>query len=757
LARLTTERMPSESAANVETLTEPITRAGSVLGTLYYMSPEQVEAKEADERSDIFSFGIVFYEMITGQRPFIGDTQAATLASLMKDQPPSMSQRQPAVPRALERMVRKCLEKKPDDRWHSARDLKPMLEMIDLDAPQPSSASTSVPIPVQTLAPEPKPKLWLWPAIAAALVVIGSVGAWALWPKPAAPTRASRFEITLPENVDFNTYLSVSPDGRKVVFTASGTQSGIWIRDLDTLQWRRLTGTEGAQSPFWSPDSRFLGFAVGTDLKKIEVAGGPPQTLCTIPTTLVGTGAWSRDGVIVFGVRAGGPIRRVSASGGVPVEITSIDTARGELFHALPTFLPDGKHFLYLRQGSAEVAGIYAASLDTKPAEQSRERILANAFAAPYVDGNLFFMREGTLMVQPFDAGKLQLRGEPVPVAEHVGTVGSGGYFSVSPTGVLAYRSGITATNGTLQSAWFDRQGKATGPAGEPSPDRGQRLSPDATRAVGRDNPPQGPGDLWVLDFARGVRTRFTFRQSPGSFPVWSPDGASIVFSSGDSPLDTIYEKAASGAGEAKELLKKSGEPKVPTSWSRDGRSLLYFTTTVANTNSDLWVLPLAGDRKPALLLGTQFNEGYGSFSPDGRWVAYASNESGRNEIYVRPFVSSGSSGGSSGPSLGEGKWQVSKDGAALALNMGPPRWRSDGKEIIFGGPNNAVMAVEVNGSGPAFQMGTPQLLFTAPLNNGGDVTADHKRFLLATTPGAGQQTSTPITVVLNWQADLKR
>jgi len=754
LARLTTERMPSSSADNVETVTEPITRAGAILGTLYYMAPEQVEAKEADERSDIFSFGVVFYEMITGQRPFIGDTQAATLASLMKDPPPPMSQRQPAVPRALERMVRKSLEKKPDDRWQSARDLKPMLEMIDLDAPPPSSASASVPISVPEPTPSPKPrKAWLWPAAAAVFAVIAAVSAWAVWFKPAPPARASRFDITLPPDVDFNTYLSVSPDGHKVVFTASGTQSGIWIRDLDTLEWRRLTGTEGAQSPFWSPDSRFLGFAVGNELKKIEVSGGPPQTLCTVPQ-IAGTGAWSRDGMIVFGVRAGGPIRRVSASGGVPAEITAVDTARGEQFHALPTFLPDGKHFLYLRQGPTEVAGIYAASLDAKPAEQSRERILASAFGAPYVDGNLFFMREGTLMVQPFDAGKLQLRGEPVPLAEHVGTVGSGGYFSVSPTGVLAYRSGTTATTGTFQSSWFDRQGKLTGAAGEPSPDRGMRLSPDAMRAAGRDAGVQGRGDIWMLELARSVRTRLTFRQNNGSFPVWSPDGNSIVFSSGDTPLDTIYQKAASGAGQESELLKKPGEPKFPTSWSRDGRFLLYFTVLAPQTGSDLWVLSLAGDRKPVLLLGTKFNEGYGSFSPDGRWVAYASDESGRPEIYVRPFISSGSSG----PSLGDGKWQVSKDGAVLAQNMGPPRWRNDGKEIVFAGPNNAVMAVEVNGSGPAFQLGTPKPLFTAPLNNGGDVTADDKRFLLTVAPGTGLQAAqTPITVVLNWQADMKK
>ncbi len=732
---------------NIATMTEPITRAGSVLGTLYYMSPEQAEGKETDERSDIFSFGVVFYEMITGQRPFTGDSQASVLASLMKDPPPSMSQRQPPVPRAIERVVRKCLEKRPDDRWQSARDLKPTLELIDLDAPPTSVSSGSVPITVQA----PPHRRWLWPGIgAAALIAIASVAAWVLWVRPSAPTRATRFQVTLPEGVQFSQYVSLSPDGHKLVFNATGDQSGLWIRDLDTLDWRRLTGTEGSSSPFWSPDSRFLGYSVGDDLKKIEVAGGPPQTLCTTPFR-GGTGAWSRDGVIVFGGKGSGPLHRVSASGGVPTDVSVVDTARGETFHALPYFLPDGKHFVYLRGGSPDILGIYVGSLDAKPGEQSKERILATPFATPYVGGNLFFLRDGTLMAQPFNAGKLQLQGDPVPVAEHVGAELSAGYFSVSPTGVLAYRSGVVGARG-LQPTWFDRQGKVTGTFGGTGNDSGVRLSPDATRAAVRDAIQNSRGDIWLLDFERGIRTRLTFRQSPGSYAVWSPDGTHIIFAAGTT-LDTIYEKAASGAGDEKELFKKSDEIKLPTSWSHDGRFLLYHTVLVPKTGSDLWVLPLEGDRKPVLLLGTDFNEGAGSFSPDGRWVAYISNESGRSEIYVRPFVSSGSSSGtgSSSPSLGDGKWQVSKDGVGAQQ----PKWASDGKEIVFEGPNYSMMAVDVNGSGAAFQMGAPKQLFTAPSNAGWDMTGDGKRFLMIVSPG--QQTSTPITVVLNWQADLKR
>jgi hypothetical protein len=428
------------------------------------MSPEQVEAKEADERADIFSFGVVFYEMITGQRPFTGDTQAAVLASLMKDAPPPMSPRQPAVPRALERVVRKCLEKKPDDRWHTARDLKPTLELIDLEAPSLSNASASVPIPVPV---ETKGKPWLWPAIgAAALCGVAALG-WTLWPKAQPAARVTRFQVTLPENVEFSEFVSVSPDGHKLAFIATGAQSGVWLRDLDTLEWRHLPGTEGAVSPFWSADSQFLAFGVGHDIKKINVAGGPPQTLCTVAQS-AGSGTWSPEGVIVFGTyRSVGPIRRVSASGGVPVDLTAArDPARGMTFNGVPSFLPDGKHFLYWQEGVPEVRGIYAGSLDVKPAEQSRERILQSPYAALDVDGNLFFMRDGTLMVQPFDADKLQLRGEPVPVAEHVGARGAVAYFSVSKSGVLAYRAGATTTVRSRQPAWFDRQGKVTATVG---------------------------------------------------------------------------------------------------------------------------------------------------------------------------------------------------------------------------------------------------------------------------------------------------
>ncbi len=720
------------------TQTMPLTGEGSILGTLQYMSPEQIEGQEADARSDIFAFGLVFYELITGKRPFTGKSQASLIASILKEQPAPLHELQPLTPPGLENVLRTCLEKDPDKRWQSAREVKHALEWMTQNA---------APAVGQTPAPPAKSSKLAWAAAVVAVLIALGLAGWMVWSKAQPSAQTSRFEVAIPENVTFAQYVSVSPDGRKLAFNATGEKGGLWIRDLDALEWRQLPGTENAVSPFWSPDSKYLGFGVQSQLKKIDVAGGPAQTLCEVPAIGVGSGAWNRDGVIIFGGRGAGPLWKVSQAGGVATQVTSVDAARGEAFHALPTFLPDGKHFLYLRNGSAEVIGIYAGSLDAKPAEQSGGRILATSFAASYVNGYLFFMRDNTLMAQPFDAGKLQLTGEPAPVAEHVGTTQAIGVFSVSPSGTLAYRAG--AGTGSYQLTWFDREGKLLSTFGQVRPDQNIYLSPDGTRGVVRDASTASAGDLWTLDFARGVRTRFTFRQSPGSWGVWSPDGSSIAFPAGNL-LDTIYEKAASGAGEEKELLKEPGKIHVPTSWSRDGRFLLYEIANGAKTGDDLWVLPLQGDRKPTLLLGTEFNEFAASFSPDMRWVAYTSTESGRDEVYVRPFVASGPGGV---PAFGEGKWQVSKDGGS------EPKWRADRKEIIFQAPPNGTrkMAVDVKENGPALEIGIPQLLFLGPIDYGWDVTSDGKRFLMAVLPQGQQAAQVPITVVLNWPAQLKK
>jgi dipeptidyl aminopeptidase/acylaminoacyl peptidase len=464
----------------------------------------------------------------------------------------------------------------------------------------------------------------------------------------------------------------------------------------------------------------------------------------------VSSGAWNPEGVIIFGGAGQGPLRRVLAGGGVPSDVTALDASRGETFHTVPFFLPDDRHFVYLRFSPVpENMGIYVGSLDAKPQEQSQERLLDSRFGVAYAARRLFFMREGTLMAQAFDAAKLKLVGEPVPVAEQVGTVAGTGFFSVSASGaVLAYRTGGAANN--RQLTWFDREGKVLGTAGEPGRHGAVSLSPDGARAaIPRFTTDSGLGDIWLHDFARGgVSTRFTFdgranASAVSKGPVWSPDGSRIVFSASRGAAGDLYEKPSNGAGDESPILR-SAEAKEPNDLSRDGRFLLYAEQN-PKTNYDLMVLPLEGDRKPVPLAHTPSIEAQGSFSPDVRWFAYASNEAGRAEVYVQPFNPPGSK---SSPTAG--KWQVSRDGGSK------PKWRADGKEIFFRALNGSPMAVDVTTSS-TFQYGIPKQLFALPVNVGDwDVTADGKRFLVAMPLQAQQNANTPITVVLNWEAGLK-
>jgi Tol biopolymer transport system component len=593
-----------------------------------------------------------------------------------------------------------------------------------------------------------------WIAAGVVTLIAAGLGFVHFREKPPAVSPV-RFQVPLPDKGAFGRFLALSPDGHKLAFNTTGPEGGLWVRDLDSLELRLLPGTQNVFSLFWSPDSRFIAFGVGNQLKKVDVSGGPAHTLCELPSGNVGSGAWNRDGVIIFGGPSG-PIRRVSAEGGVATDVTALDLSRQEPAHTLPTFLPDGRHFVYWRRSRfAEKQGIFLGSLDVKPADQSRDLLVATQFggvwapSAAGAGGHLFFLRDSTLMGQPFDAGRLKLTGEPVPVAEHVGALVYNGFFSISENGVLAYRSGASASN--LQPAWFDRQGAQSGTAFEPGPYWDFSLSPDGSRAaVLRGLATSGPDDIWLNDFTRGVSTRFTFDQKAGETgagkgPVWSPDGSRIAFSSRRGGVLDLFEKPSSGAGN-EALLVHSDADKTPDDWSRDGRFLLY-TENKSKTSYDLMVLPLEGnDRKPVPLLNTTFNEAQGSFSPDTRWFAYHSNESGRNEVYVQPFTPPGPG---SAPAVG--KWQISRDGGRR------PKWRSDGKELIFLGPNGTPMAVDITTS-PSFQAGVPKPLFTMPAGAGAwDVTADGKRFLVAMPLQSQQNANTPITVVLNWEAALKK
>jgi Tol biopolymer transport system component/predicted Ser/Thr protein kinase len=709
---------PTAQSGDSPTLTMGQTEAGMILGTAAYMSPEQAKGKPVDQRSDIYAFGLVLYEMVTGKRVHDGESTTEVLASVIKEEP-----QWDKVPRQIERLVKRCLAKDPQKRLRHIGDV--MLLVDEAQAAPTADRSQA----------EGVRHGWLWPGLLVlSILALTPVNVIHLRERPPV-VEPMRFQIPPPTKNDFGIYLAVSPDGKRLAFTAAGSDgmARIWIRDLDTLEARALNGTEGAQSLFWSPDSRSIAFGFAQQLKKIDVSGGPPQTLCESQTT-VGSGAWSKSGVIIFGGRGAGPLQQVSEAGGTPSPITAL--VQGT-FHSFPSFLPDGRHFIYFRFGG-DTEGIYLGSLDSKPTEQNSRRLVATSFGGVYAPdpnggvGRILFLRDGTLMAQPFNAERLELAGEAVPIAEQVGSTNQYANVSASANGVLAYRTG---SGGNVQLTWLDRDGRALGQVGEPGQYATLTVSPDGTRAAFRRG-----ADLWLMEFERGVSSRFTFAQGLNDNPVWSPDGRQIVFNSNRSGRFDLYWKASNGAGDD-ELLLKTEQDKVPDSWSRDGRFLVYQSTD-PKTGNDVWALPLQGDRTPVPLLRTQFGEGFGAVSPDGRWLAYLSTESGSGELYVRPFAPSGSTSA--------GKWQVSNAGAFATQ----PFWRGDGKELFYRAPSLALMGVDVTG-GATFQGGLPHRLFEAPGSLLSSAPADGKRFLV----GLPQQSGAPqaITIVLNWQASLKK
>jgi len=716
------------------------TDPGIVMGTVGYMSPEQVRGKPVDHRSDIFSFGAILYEMLSGRRAFHGESTADTMSAILKEDPPDLSDTNQNISPALERLVNHCLEKNPEERFHSARDLGFALEALSGS----TASAQTVTLPAHAPRWIKTRELIAWAS--AALFVLTTVALSVLYlRRTPVEVHAVRSFILPPEKSSFDlggrsgATFTVSPDGRRLAFVAPTAEGRnlLWVRSLDALSAQALAGTEGAGSPFWSPDSRFLGFFEQGKLKRIDTGGGPPLTLCDAPQGRGGT--WNRDDVIVFSPSISSGLHRVSASGGASSPVTKLDEARGEVSHRWPTFLPDGKHFLYLGGtfGIGEGTAIYVASLESK---ESKLVLRANS-NAEYAEGYLLYQRETTLMAQPFDVKRLETVGEAFPLAEQVqqgvGNV-TAGFFSVSENGILAYLAGNET--GSSQLTWFDRSGKQLGVLGDQAVYSSVRLSPDGKRAtVNVIDPQSGRPDIWLYEVARNRRTRFTFDPAQERLVAWSPDGSSIAFSSNRKGHFDIYQKASSGAGN-EELLLESNFDKQPTSWSRDGRFLLYWTID-PKTQADIWILPLSGDRTPFPFLNTEFNEGNGQFSPDGRWIAYFSTESGRVELYVAPFPAPG------------GKRQISTSGAAV-----PARWQGDGKEIFYLAPDNKLMSAEVNGQGATLEVGAVRALFEVRRGGPGsvyDVTADGQRFLVNTA--VEQKESSPIILVINWTADLKK
>jgi eukaryotic-like serine/threonine-protein kinase len=714
-----------------------LTAAGTILGTFQYMAPEQLEGRDADGRTDIFAFGAVLYEMATGKKAFSGRSQASLISSIMSSEPQPVSAVAPLTPPAFDRVVRTCVAKDPEDRWQTAHDIAVQLKWVAEGSPAGIVARPAA----------PRRERLAWGAFAVAAIAALVLGVL-LSRQRREPSRIFRSSILPPENTRFEfrgSPMVISPDGRQVAFVAQPREGArqLWLRAFDAVEARPLAGTEEATRPFWSPDSRFLGFFAGGKLKKIAVSGGSSQTLCDAPSGRGGT--WNRDGVILFVPSTGDRVYRVTASGGTASPVTRIDVSGGEYGHTWPFFLPDGRHFLYVSYLARaprleDASSVFLASLDSNERRllfHARSNVAYVPLSAGASQGHLLFWQSGALLARPFDAKYLRLTGEAFPVAEQVRFVGASGtaIFSASETGVLAYQS---SPRGELsQLLWFDRSGKELESVGPAADYFHPRLSHDGRRiAVAIIDPQTANSDIWIYDLGRRVSTRLTFGPGVNIFPVWSPDDERIVFDSNRKGFHDLYQRAASGTGQD-ELLLSSATHKFPTDWSAVTGLIAFFTTLPA---ADIWTLSVS-DRKATPFLATPFQEGSPQFSPDGRWIAYGSTESGTPEVFVQTFPASG------------GKWQISTGGGFY------PRWRRDGKELYYIAPDGELLAVEV-ATGSKFAAGKPKPLFRTrikvfDIGYQYDVSPDGSRFLINTLDENAATSS--ITVVQNWTAELRK
>ncbi len=737
LAKAMAPAAPASSLTALPTQ-QGLTQEGTILGTFQYMAPEQLEGKEADARTDIFAFGAVLYEMATGRKAFSGTSQASLIGAILHTDPAPISSLQPATPPALDRIVKTCLAKDPEERWQSAADVKRELRWI-------AEGGSQVGLPDAVVSRRKSRERLLWIPITALLALAAALP-WAIRSSGRAPpgVRPMRFVVMPPEKAIFTEEPPpagiVSPDGHHIAFVASSAAGAqLWVRALDSLTALALPGTEGASYPFWSPDSRFIAFFAGGRLKKIELSGKSPQILCDAFDPVGGT--WNREGTIVFSRGfSGEPLYRVPASGGTPAPVTRLDQSRREDSHRWPHFLPDGRHFLYLASISTRQANnaIYVGSLDSK---ETKHLVTANSNAAYAPPGFLLFVSNDTLMAQPFDPDSLVLKGDAVPIAERVepNLAGAFASFSVSENGVLTHWSGTAQR----ELVWFDRAGSRLGALGGASDYTSPSLSPDEKRvAVARSDSHTGSSDIWLIEVARGIQTRLTSYRTEEAFPIWSPDGGGILFISNRDGPEDLYQRVFSRADADEALHKSSVAHKHPMDWSRDGRFILYQTRQ-ARTGSDLWVLPLSGDRQPFPLLQTEFGEWHGQISPDGRHVAYTSDESGAWEVYVQPFPGSGE------------RLRISASGGEQ------PRWRRDGNELFYIAADGTMMAVPLDRQSGSLNAGIPKALFKTAVHAPSRVlftyvvTGDGQRFLINTS--ATDALRTPLTVVLNWTAELKR
>jgi Tol biopolymer transport system component len=724
---------PTEMLASAATLTAaaPMTEEGTVVGTFQYMSPEQVEGKQVDGRSDIFSLGAVLYEMVTGKKAFEGKSQLSVASAILEKEPEPIGAVKPMTPAALEHAVKKCLAKEADERWQSASDLASELKWIGETGSQAGAARSS--------AGRGRWERAGWVAAGVAFLLVMAGGA-AWWQAGRRPARPMYFHAAVPFAAND---VALSPDGRTLAMVAYSAQANnyvLWAQEVGGRQANALEGTQGASYPFWSPDGKFIGFFADGKLKKVDMAGGRPQSLCNTPNGRGGT--WNRDGVIVFSPDALAGLFRVSSQGGSPVEMTKPDTSRFETSHRWPVFLPDGKHFLYLAAnftGRQENNAIFLGSLDS-PERKLLVNTSANAaFAEP---GYLVYVRDKTLVAQSFDPRSYVLSGEPHSLSEEVlyfpGV--DRAVYSISGGSVLVWQTGKGAS--LSQLTWFDRGGKAVGTVGVPGTYNNVRLAPDGRRVAEDQTDADGRNiDIWVHEPARNVATRLTFDPGLDQAAVWSPDGKQILFGSNRNLLGfgfSLYMKSADGSGFEREVAGLgTNQQSHPWDWSRDGKYVLM------RKGMELWYFSWA-DRAVKPLLQAKWTVRNAQFSPDGRWMAYASDETGNMEIYMAPFPS------------GTGKWQVSSSGGQ------EPRWRQDGKELFYLSPDGKMMAVDVK-TGMSFEAGAPKALFQThrrqPVSAQDvfsyDLSGDGQRFLVITKVDEGK--TAPLAVMLNWAAEMEK
>jgi Tol biopolymer transport system component len=732
---LITGTSSASQMAESPTVHNPLTEQGTILGTFQYMAPEQLEGLEADARTDIFAFGALLYQMATGQPAFQGKTRTSLIASIVSGTPQPVSQLVPLTPPALDHLIKKCLEKDPDDRWQSARDIADQLRWI-VDAG--SRAGEAAPVLAKRKA---RTRFaWALNAATAVVAVLATIGAVKLM---TAPPRVVRSSLLPPEKNQYapgQGAMALSPDGLRIAFVArndDGKQM-LWVRALDALTAQPLAGTDDASHPFWSPDNRFIGFFSSGKLRKIDANGGPPQALCDASSGR--GGSWSKGGAIVFTPSPTDVLYKVSAAGGAPVALTEFDVKNAETSHRFPDFLPDGVHFIFLVEARAETEGsqegftLFTGSTESK----DRKRVVATNSSARYArSGHVLFLRDRTLMAQPFGAGKRELAGDAVPVADSLTRTSRWETpFSVSDNGHLAFQAGAASELSHL--VWIDREGRDLETVGKPADYRSFALSHDGKRVAAQIlDPKTQKADVWALDLERGTSTRLTFDPGEDYAPIWSADDKRVYFTSARQGRGDIFQKSSSGTG-TDELVLADPELSILWSLSSDGRTGAIMTNNGAKkTGWDISIFDVATG-KTRVFLETPFGELGPTLSSDGRWLAYFSNDSGTSEVYVQSLGTDG------------GKWQISTDGGNR------PRWSRDDSEMFFQSPDDKLMVVDVKLQ-PAFTASVPRLLVDPKIRqlNGMQyaISPDGKRILV--NRAIEQPVVTPITLVQNWTEGL--